>query len=89
MADHQIGEAELFLKVEQQVDDLCADRYVEGRDRLVEHDDLGLEDQRAGDADALALAAGEFMRVAPRLIFNYLCIHPSRTDVRAPSTHGR
>ena len=34
------------------------------RGRLVEHDELRLQDHRAGDGDALALAAGEFVRVA-------------------------
>jgi hypothetical protein len=67
VADHDVGEAELFLQIEQQVDDLGADRDVEGGDRLIEHNDLRFEDQRAGDTDALALAAGEFVRVAPRL----------------------
>ena len=33
-------------------------------DRLVADDELGLERQRPGDADALALAAGELVRVA-------------------------
>ncbi len=40
------------------------DRHVEGGDRLVEDDQLGLEGERSGDADALALPAGEVLRVA-------------------------
>ena len=44
--------------------DLRLDRHVEGRDRLVGDDELGLEREGAGDADALALAAGELMGVA-------------------------
>ena len=35
-----------------------------GRHRLVGHDELGLEHQRAGDHHALALATGELVRVA-------------------------
>ena len=46
----------------EQVHDAGLDRHVERGDRLVEHDQLGLERERAGDADALALAAGELVR---------------------------
>ena len=44
--------------------DLRLDRDVEGRDRLVGDDELGREREGAGDADALALAAGELVGVA-------------------------
>ena len=49
--------AEPRLQVQQQVDDLGLDRDVERRDRLVGDEQLGLDGERAGDADALALAA--------------------------------
>jgi hypothetical protein len=58
--DEQVGEPELVLQVHQQVQHLRLHRNVERRDRLVGDDERGLTDQRAGDADALALAAGEF-----------------------------
>ena len=48
----------------QQVDDLRLDRDVEGGDRLVGDDEVGVHGQGAGDADALALAAGELVGVA-------------------------
>ena len=64
VGDEDVGEAELVLQVLEQVDDLRLDRHVEGGDRLVADDELGLERERAGDADALALAAGELVRVA-------------------------
>ena len=48
----------------EQVDDLRLDRHVERGHRLVGHQQLRLQGQRAGDADALALAAGELVRVA-------------------------
>ena len=38
-------------------------RHVEGRDRLVEDEQLRLEGERPGDPDALALAAGELVRI--------------------------
>ena len=65
--DEEVGQAELALQVAEQVEDLRLHRDVERRDRLVADDDLGLERERAGDADALALAAGELVRkvVAP------------------------
>ena len=79
--DEQIGEAELVLQVLQQVDHLRLDRHVERRDRLVADDQLGLERQRAGDADALALAAGEFVRVAAHVVGR-------RPTVSSSSTHA-
>ena len=64
VGDEDEGEVEVALQVPQQVDDLCLDGDVQGGDGLVGDDQLGLEGQRAGDADALALAAGELVRVA-------------------------
>src|SRR5204862_1104619 len=67
MADHDVGEAERFLQFQQQIDDLGADRDVQRRYRFVADDDFGIEDQGTRNADALALAAREFMRVAAGL----------------------
>ena len=64
MGDEDERQAELALQVAQQVEDLRLDRDVERGDRLVGDDQLGLQRDRAGDADALALAAGELVRVA-------------------------
>ena len=64
VGDEQVGEAELLLQVAQQVDDLRLHRHVERRHRLVADDQARVERQGAGDADALALPAGEFVRVA-------------------------
>src|SRR5262245_770820 len=55
----------LALQLYQEVEDLRLDRHVERADRLVAHDQRRAERQRAGDTDALALAAGELVRVAP------------------------
>ena len=55
-----------LLKVEQEVDDLRLHRDVEGRDELVGDQHLRLDGKRAGDADALALAAGELVRDSGR-----------------------
>ncbi len=64
VGDEDVGQAEGVLELLEQVDDAGLDRHVEGRHRLVEHDQLGLEGQGPGDADPLALPAGELVRVA-------------------------
>ena len=52
------------LQLSQQVEDLRLHRDVERRGRLVADDQLRLHRQRARDGDALALAAGELVRIA-------------------------
>ena len=60
--DEDVGEAEAVAQRLEQVDDLRLDRDVERRDRLVADDEVRLRRERARNADALALAAGEFVR---------------------------
>jgi hypothetical protein len=62
--DEYVGEVKLLLQFLEQEQDLCADRNIEGRYRLVGDDQLRAQDEGPGDADALALAAGKFVRVA-------------------------
>ena len=64
MGDEHVGQAELGLQILQQIHHLRLDRHVQRRDRLVADDQLRVDGERAGDADALALAAGEFVRIA-------------------------
>ena len=52
------------LELEQHVQDLRAHGDVEHRDRLVADEPVGLEHERRRDRHALALAAGELVRVA-------------------------
>ena len=61
-------QGEALLQVLQQVDHLRLDRDVQRRDRLVADDQLGRTGERAGDADALALAARELVRIAVRVV---------------------
>ena len=68
VGDEQVGQAELALELLEQVQDLGLDRHVERRHGLVADDEVGLEDERAGDADALALAARELVRVAAGVV---------------------
>ena len=63
VGDEQVGQAELALEVLQEVDDLRPHRDVERRHGLVGDDEVGLQGQRPGDADALSLTAGEGVRV--------------------------
>ena len=64
VGDEEQRQAKVALQVRHQVQDLRLDRHVEGGDRLVGDDELRFEGQGARDADALALAAGELVRVA-------------------------
>ena len=53
-----------LFQIVEQPDDLRLDRDVEGGDRFVADDQFRAGDDGAGDADALRLTAGEFMREA-------------------------
>jgi hypothetical protein len=64
MCDEQVGEEKLLPEVFEEVEDLGLDGDVEGTDGFVADDEFRLEDQRAGNADTLSLAAGEFVWVA-------------------------
>ena len=62
--DEQIAHAERLLEVLQQVEHHRLHRDVERRGRLVEDDEIGLERDRARDADARLLPAGKLVRKA-------------------------
>ena len=66
--DEEHRELEPLAHVRQQVEHLRLDRDVERGHRLVRDQHVGLQGERAGDADALALAARELVRVAPERI---------------------
>ena len=82
MADEQVREVQVALEVEQQVEDLALDRDVEGRHRLVGDDQVRAQGERPGDADPLALAAGELVRVAARVL-------PAQADELERVLHAR
>ncbi len=71
---HVVGDdhdrhAELVAQVQQQIEDLCLDRNVQRGGRFVGDQQLGIAGQRDGDHHALALPAGELVRIvghAPR-----------------------
>src|SRR6266513_199703 len=61
--DEQVRQPELLLQLLQEVEHLRLDAHVQRRDRLVGDDELGIDGEGAGDADALPLAAAELVRV--------------------------
>ncbi|MNL76609.1 hypothetical protein D3C87_2026010 [compost metagenome] len=63
VGDEEVAQSLLVLQLAQQFDDLCLNREIERRSRLVEQDKLGLQGDRACNRNALPLAAGKFMRV--------------------------
>ena len=64
VGDEQQRDAEPGLDFVEQFEHLRLHRDVERRDRFVRDQHVGVERQRARDRDALALAAGELMRIA-------------------------
>ena len=63
MGDVDVGEAELVLELEHQLEDLRPDAHVEHRDRLVGDEHVGVEDDRPRQHGPLLLPAGEVGRV--------------------------
>ncbi|MPL80475.1 hypothetical protein SDC9_26375 [bioreactor metagenome] len=68
MADEEIGDAELALQCGKQVEHPRLHRDIQRRDALVGDDELRLQRKGAGDADPLALATRELVRIAVELI---------------------
>jgi len=65
--DEQVGEPEAALQFLQQVHHLRLDGDIERAHRLIADDEFRSQAECARDADALALAAGEFMREPRRV----------------------
>ena len=84
MCDEQEGEPEFLLEGIQQVDDLGLDGNVQGRDRLIGDDEPGRHGKRAGDTDALALAAGELVGVTAHVVRLQAHLVEQRRHVVAP-----
>jgi hypothetical protein len=63
-----VRQAELRLEVLEQVQDLRLDGHVQRGHRLVGDDEAGPQGERAGDADALALAAAEGVGKAAHIL---------------------
>ncbi len=65
VGDEDVCEVALLPGIQEHVQHLRLDRHIERGDRFVGNQEFGIGDQRAGDRDALALAAGEFVRQPP------------------------
>ena len=61
--DKQIGQSSLLLQIAKQVDDLCLNRHVQCRYRLITHDEFRIQRKCTCDTDSLSLSAGELMRI--------------------------
>ena len=61
MGDEEVGQTQLFLKLDQQVDDLCLNGHVQSGDRLVTDDKFRIHSQSSRDTDTLSLSAGELV----------------------------
>ena len=64
VGDENQRQVESVDQIGEQIEDLRLNGYIEGRDRFVGDDDARVQGEGAGDGDALALAAGELVRVA-------------------------
>ena len=62
MADEQVANAKRRLELLQLAHNLRPDGHIQGGDSLVQYDQARIRHQCAGDGDALALAATEFVR---------------------------
>lgn len=62
--DEQVGEGKLILKVFEKIENLGLYRNVESAYGFIADDEFWIEYQGTGDADTLALAAREFVRIA-------------------------
>ena len=68
VGDEQIGESTIALEILQQVHHLRLHADVQRADRLVADDEARFHGQGARNANALALAAGKFVRVAAGIL---------------------
>ena len=64
MSDEEVGQFEFVLEVFEEVQYLGLDADVEGAHGFITDEEFGLDGEGAGDADALALTAAEFVGVA-------------------------
>src|SRR6266550_8702727 len=68
VGNKEISEPEFLLQVIQQIDDLGLDRHIQCRHRLIADNQFRLDGERARDTDALALTAGELVRITSHVI---------------------
>jgi hypothetical protein len=64
MGDEQVSQAPGFLGVHHQIKHLGLDRHIQRGNRLIGHDELGVDRQRTGNRDPLALTTRKFNGLA-------------------------
>ncbi len=80
MGHEEIGQRKPFLHLHQKIEDLRLYGKIERRNRLVADDQFRLENERPGNADALALAAGKLVRIAVECIRRQTHLRDDRLD---------
>ena len=89
MGDEKKRQLELRLDLIQQVDHLGLDGYVEGREGLIGHDDLRVEDEGPGDPDPLTLSAAELVGISVDLFGTEPHFLHDGLDPRQPFFRGQ
>ena len=64
MTDEKICQSAFLLQLTHQIEHLRTNGYVQRGNGLVGNDEFRVHNQRPGNADALALAAGKLVRKA-------------------------
>ena len=88
MSDEHHGELALGLEPTQQLDDRRLDRDIQRRCDLVTDENVRIDNQASGDRDALALPAGELVRVAPKEVRGERDIVEDSTYPTLPFRHS-
>ena len=68
MGDEDVGKLILFLQLIQKLQNLGLNGHVQGRNRLVADNQLGIDGQGPGDADSLPLAAGKLIGIPGHIV---------------------
>ena len=63
MGDEEVGQVQVVLQILHQVQDLGLNGHVQGGDRLVADDELGVQSQGPGDTDSLAASAVQLVGI--------------------------
>ena len=76
MRDKNIAQLTLLLKIQQKIQNLCLDGHVQGGDRFVTDNKLGIQRQRPGNPDSLPAAAVQLMGIGVgKPLGQAYCVH--------------